>query len=295
MYNNYTSTNEVELSTNKHLAHLSSIAHILGGMQSKLPENLKALRKSRGWTQQALADRLGLTRPTLGAYEEGRSEPKLSVLIDIAACFNITVDALVRGSDAESSAERAKGDGLRILTVSVDAEHDNERVVVVPVKAAAGYAHGYGDPEWVSQLPTFGLPLKELAPDRTYRMFQIEGDSMLPIPSGSYILCQYVDDWMSVGGLRPHIVVTKNDGVVFKRIENDLPGGSRLVLHSDNPAFAPYAVAGDDVVEVWRAAAYLSFELPSALDGQPASAASLRSALDTLRGEIDALKRAEQS
>jgi len=44
---------------------------------------------------------------------------------------------------------------------------------------------------------------------------------------------------------------------------------------------------------VWRAAAYLSFELPSALDGQPASAASLRSALDTLRGEIDALKRSD--
>jgi transcriptional regulator with XRE-family HTH domain len=274
-------------------AHISSIAHILGDMQSKLAENLKALRKERGWTQQALADRLGLTRPTLGAYEEGRSEPKLSVLIDMAACFDITVDVLVRGGDNEVAAERVKGDGLRVLTVSVDALSDNERVVVVPVKAAAGYAHGYGDPEWVSQLPTFGLPLKELAPDRTYRMFQIEGDSMLPIPSGSYILCQYVDDWMSVGGLRPHVVVTRDDGVVFKRIENDLPGGSRLVLHSDNPAFAPYAVAGDDVLEVWRAAAYLSFELPSALDGQPPSAASLRSALDTLRGEIDAIKRAE--
>ena len=264
-------------------------------MESNLSSNLKALRKERGWTQQALADRLGLTRPTLGAYEEGRSEPKLSVLIDIAACFNISVDALVKGSDDQIRQHRVKGDGLRILTVSVDALSDNERVVVVPVKAAAGYAHGYGDPEWVAQLPTFGLPLKELAPDRTYRMFQIEGDSMLPIPSGSYILCQYVEDWMSVGGLRPHVVVTRNDGVVFKRIENDLPGGSRLVLHSDNPAFAPYAVAGDDVIEVWRAAAYLSFELPTALDGQPASAASLRSALDTLRGEIDALKRSESS
>ena len=64
---------------------------------SKLPENLKSLRKAKGWTQQALADRLGLTRPTLGAYEEGRSEPKLSVLIDMAACFGTTVDALVRG------------------------------------------------------------------------------------------------------------------------------------------------------------------------------------------------------
>ena len=264
-------------------------------MQSKLPENLKAYRKEKGWTQQALADRLGLTRPTLGAYEEGRSEPKLSVLIDMSSCFGTSVDALVRGSEEAQTEERARGEGLRILTVSVDAASDRERVVVVPVKAAAGYAHGYGDPSWVSQLPTFGLPLKELAPDATYRMFQIEGDSMLPIPSGSYILCQYVEDWMSVGGHRPHVIVTQNDGVVFKRIENDLPGGSRLVLHSDNPAFAPYAIAGDDVVEVWRAAAYLSFELPSALDGQPASAASVRSALDTLRGEIHALKNNEAS
>lgn len=264
-------------------------------MQSKLAENLRALRKERGWTQQVLAERIGLTRPTLGAYEEGRSEPKLSVLIDLARCFEVTVDELVRGGSEARTKGRAQGDGLRVLTVSVDAMSDNERVVVVPVKAAAGYAHGYGDPDWVGQLPTFGLPLKELASDRTYRMFQIEGDSMLPIPSGSYILCQYVDDWMSVGGLRPHVVVTRDDGVVFKRVENDLPSGGRLVLHSDNPAFAPYAVSGDDVLEVWRAAAYLSFELPSALDGQPASAASIRSALDTLRGEIDALKRAESA
>lgn len=262
-------------------------------MQSKLPENLKSLRKERGWTQQVLAERLGLTRPTLGAYEEGRSEPKLSTLIDIAACFDITVDALVRGDENERLASRIQGEGLRILTVPIDASSDRERVVVVPVKAAAGYAFGYGDPEWMSQLPTFGLPIKELAPDRTYRMFQIEGDSMLPIPSGSYILCQYVEDWMSVGGLRPHVVITRDQGVVFKRVENDLPRGSRLVLHSDNPAFAPYSIEADDVMEVWRAAAYLSFELPSALDGQPASAASVRSALDTLRGEIDALKRAE--
>ena len=262
-------------------------------MENKLAENLKALRKERGWTQQALADRVGLTRPTLGAYEEGRSEPKLSVLIDLASCFGVSVDALVKGSDLEQMKQRAQGDRLRILTVSVNEASDRERVVVVPVKAAAGYAHGYSDPQWVSHLPTFGLPLKELAPDATYRMFQIEGDSMAPIPSGSYILCQYVDDWMSVGGMRPHIVVTRDDGIVFKRVENDLPTAGRLILHSDNPAFAPYAVSGDDVMEVWRASAYLSFELPSALDGQPASAADLRTAMDQLRGEIHSLRNQE--
>ena len=161
----------------------------------------------------------------------------------MATCFDTTVDALV-----EEAIQRCSPLVPRVitpdLTVPVDTTHDNERVVVVPVKAAAGYMHGYGDPEWLAELPTFGLPLEGLASDRTYRMFQIEGDSMLPIPSGSYILCQYVDDWMSVGGLRPHVVVTRNDGVVFKRIENDLPSGGRLVLHSDNPAFAPYAVEG---------------------------------------------------
>ena len=84
-------------------------------MKSKLSHNLKRLRKDKGWTQQALADRLGLTRPTLGAYEEGRSEPKLSVLIDMATCFDTTVDALVRGSDSEMFTSRAKGDTLGSL------------------------------------------------------------------------------------------------------------------------------------------------------------------------------------
>ena len=212
-------------------------------MQSKLAENLKALRKARGWTQQALAERLGLTRPTLGAYEEGRSEPKLSVLIDMAACFDITVDALVRGSEAEVNAERVKGDGLRILTVSVDKEHDNERVVVVPVKAAAGYAHGYGDPEWVAQLPTFGLPLKELAPDRTYRMFQIEGDSMLPIPSGEAFVATAA--LVQASGLEPteldtaltmHLTLVNANGLSgWQMLQPSLSGKSAEGVAACNP------------------------------------------------------------
>jgi transcriptional regulator with XRE-family HTH domain len=41
-------------------------------------KNLKALRKEKGWTQQELADRMGIKRAALGAYEEGRSEPRLA-------------------------------------------------------------------------------------------------------------------------------------------------------------------------------------------------------------------------
>ena len=50
-------------------------------------QRLKALRKARGLTQQELADRLGLKRAALGAYEEGRAEPRLINVIAIAEFF----------------------------------------------------------------------------------------------------------------------------------------------------------------------------------------------------------------
>ena len=80
-----------------------------------------------------------------------------------------------------------------------------------------------------------------VTPNLTHRLFQIEGESMLPIPSGSYILSTYEEDWHRAGGMRPYIVVTRNDGVVFKRIENRLDSEHKdLWLISDNPDYPPY-------------------------------------------------------
>ena len=69
----------------------------------------------------------------------------------------------------------------------------------------------------VAELPTFDLPLPGVPRDRTLRFFQIEGDSMLPIPSGSWILCTYVERMEDVGsGKEPYIVATRDDGLLFK-------------------------------------------------------------------------------
>jgi transcriptional regulator with XRE-family HTH domain len=43
-------------------------------------QNLKYLRKLRGWTQQEFADKLRIKRSLLGAYEEERAKPNLDVL-----------------------------------------------------------------------------------------------------------------------------------------------------------------------------------------------------------------------
>jgi transcriptional regulator with XRE-family HTH domain len=248
---------------------------------------LKTLRKAKGLTQQELADRLGLKRAALGAYEEGRAEPRLFNVVAMSAFFGVTVDALLIGD--ETAEERQRGQSMRILTVPVGDSDAEERVAVVPVKAAAGYLDGYGDPEFVQGLPTFDLPLPEVPSQLTHRLFQIEGESMLPIQSGSYILSTYEEDWHRAGGMRPYIIITRNDGVVFKRIENRLDSEHKdFWLISDNPDYPPYSVRPEDVVEVWRARGYLAFDWPTpAFSGME----RIQGTLDSLRAEIHALKQ----
>ena len=217
-------------------------------------ELLRHYRKQKGVTQAVLAEALGLNRPVIGAYEEGRAEPKLEVLRNMAQYFGITVDELTSG---EAPAIAPAGE-LRVLPIVVDSSSNSERVPLVPVKAAAGYLSGFQDPEFIEQLATFEMPFKELARERTYRMFQIEGDSMLPVPSGSYIISNFVEGLNHVKDGETYIVVSESEGIVFKRVFKE---GTSLNLVSDNPVFEPYAIPMSDVREIWKATGFVSFGL----------------------------------
>jgi hypothetical protein len=94
------------------------------------------------------------------------------------------------------------------------------------------------------------------------RLFQIEGDSMLPLPSGSYVLASFVEDLHTAGNCYPYIAVTQNDGIVFKRIENHLETTGTFRMISDNPEFQTYDLPAEHVIELWRARAFLAFDLP---------------------------------
>ncbi len=62
---------------------------------SYLAINLKKLRKAKRLNQTEFAKIFGLTRATVGAYEEGRAEPKLDKLIEIANYFGLSLDQLI--------------------------------------------------------------------------------------------------------------------------------------------------------------------------------------------------------
>jgi len=227
---------------------------------SNIPSNIKFLRKKKGLTQQQFADELGIKRSLIGAYEEERADPKYDLLKKIALFFEISIDDFINETIDEKWAPKPKGNpaNLRVLSISVDKE-DNENIELVPTKAAAGYLNGYADPEYVVALPKLYLPMFKQG---TYRAFEIKGDSMLPLQSGTIIIGEYVENWSDVKTAETYVVVSKTEGVVYKRIGNKFKDNKKLKLLSDNPVYDPYEIGGEDILELWKAKAYISTHMP---------------------------------
>jgi len=235
-----------------------------------IKSNIRYLRKQKGLTQEGLANAINVTRSVIGAYEEGRAEPKIKTMESMANFFGITLDQLITQDLAEVAGahirERERGvqspdyagRKLRVLSITVDA-NEKENIELVPEKAAAGYQAGFSDPEYLEELPRFQLPM---LPPGTYRAFEITGDSMLPITPGTIIIGEYVDNWETLKDGSCYIVVSEQDGIVYKRVFNHIQSKGQLALHSDNTLYAPYSIGINDVIEIWRAKAYVSMNFP---------------------------------
>ena len=212
-------------------------------------QNLKYLRKLRGWTQEEFAQKLRIKRSLLGAYEEERAEPRIDVLEVVCDIFKLTLDDILRKDLSDNKGNYlAKRRAMKLAGGRPD-------IPFVPIKAAAGYMAGYGDPEFIDELNTFTLPM--LA-GGNYRAFEIIGDSMLPTPSGSVIVGEKVDNLDDVKNNAACIVVSRNEGIVYKRVQKNGRQRNKLTLISDNPSYHPYTVNADDVVEMWQAQVVIS-------------------------------------
>ncbi|MFT7297670.1 MAG: transcriptional regulator with XRE-family HTH domain [Sphingobacteriales bacterium] len=235
-----------------------------------LSENLKLLRTRRVLSQQDLADVFGIKRTSLSGYENGTTYPPLELLIKLSDFFKISTDKLLkmnlstlgekRLSDLERGADiDLEGKQLRILATTVD-DHNEENIEMVPIKAKAGYTDGFADPDFIKVLPTFQLPF--LSKSKKYRSFQIKGDSMPPVSEGSWVTGEYLQNWINIQNGHPYIVITKDEGAVFKVIQNKIKQRGALLLISANPEYLPYEVRIEDVLEIWKFVHYISSDLP---------------------------------
>ena len=267
---------------------------------SIVSKNIKYLRKQHKLTQEQLAERIGIKRSLLGAYEEGRADPRLTNLLNLAKEFDVLVDQLISTDLSEVSLEApgarplardTQGEHLRVLSITVDGK-GRENIELVPERAAAGYTVGYSDPEYLEDLPKFQLPM--LPAPGTYRAFEISGDSMLPISPGAVVVGQYIEDWSRIKSGETYVLVTEKEGIVYKRVFSYAGALDRLLLVSDNKSYAPYDIAIQDVLEVWEAKAYISMSFPEPNTEKELTMEGLTRMMVELQQEVKAL-RAERN
>ena len=247
---------------------------------SQAGQNLKYLRKLRGWTQEEFSTKLGIKRSLLGAYEEERADPRLDVLENVSEIFKVSLDELLLRDLGESkgSSYLAKRRQLKMMSA------DRNLIHFVPVKAAAGYLAGYADHEFIDELNTFTLPMLS---GGTYRAFEIIGDSMLPTPSGSVIVGEKIENLDNLKNNAAYIVVSRNEGIVYKRVVKNNKNKNKLTLVSDNPAFQPYQVQAADVLEIWQAQAIIN----KVTQQQRWDVDSLVNLVSNLQDQVSSLKK----
>jgi transcriptional regulator with XRE-family HTH domain len=215
-----------------------------------IAKNIKHLRTLKGLSQEALAEELDATRSRIGSYEENRSAPTIEMLIKLSDYFKVPVDILIKNdlTKTKDSSFIEIGNQRVLFPIIVD-ENSENLIEIVPVKASAGYLAGYDDPEYIEQLEKIKLPF---LPTGKHRAFPIKGDSMLPMKSGSYVVGRFVEDRNDIKSGKTYVLVTLNDGMVYKRVINNIALNGSLLLVSDNKLYHDYSVPMDEVLELWE-------------------------------------------
>ena len=216
---------------------------------SKIAKNIRVLRVLKKLSQEELATQLDVPRSRIGSYEEGRAEPSYALLIQLSDFFHISIDALVRGdlSRTDLSALMKIGKNRILFPVLVDKEN-NDMIEVVPVRAMAGYLNGYADPQFMEELPVMNLPFKITG---KHRAFTIKGDSMPPLKDGTIVVGNYVESLTEIKDGQTYIVLTKDDGVVYKRLYRNKKKSTEFEFHSDNKNYEAYMVKAESILEIW--------------------------------------------
>lgn len=81
-------------------------------------ERISALRRAHGYSQEQLAERLGVSRQAVSRWEAGSSMPELAKLVTLCELFEVSLDALVRGRNEPHSTQPAEGHQEVLLQLS---------------------------------------------------------------------------------------------------------------------------------------------------------------------------------
>ncbi|MCM4160936.1 LexA family transcriptional regulator [Antarcticibacterium flavum] len=245
-------------------------------------KRFKEIRDDHNFTQAEFASLLGIKKSTAD-IERGRTKLSGKIVAELLRQFGVNPLWLF-GDSSQKYLPVNKGDvSPRVVTVN---SGENENIVLVNQKAAAGYPHNVQDVEWYQQLPAFDIPLPEFR-NATYRGFQVEGDSMMPnLSPGEWVLGKAVPSLTEVSTNRIYVVVLY-DSVLVKKMQK-LEDPYKLLLISINEEYPPVEVLVSDIQELWQVNSKLTFSLDATSENGLLK--QLQQSMEELKSEFKTFK-----
>ena len=127
---------------------------------SYVGQNIKKIRQAKNISQSEFAALFQLSRPSVGAYEEGRTEPKIETLIQISKHFNISIDVLL-------TKELTSKDvfSLGLLNRKLDKAHESkplakksQQAPFISTAEKVNFLVNRHDRSYLEGLPMLGVP-----------------------------------------------------------------------------------------------------------------------------------------
>jgi phage repressor protein C with HTH and peptisase S24 domain len=241
------------------------------------------IRRDLGFTQVEFAALLGVSNTTAD-IERGRTKLSGKVVSELLKQFKINPLWLFGESEQQYLETSNTSVIPKVVTVNTE---QNENMVLVNAKAAAGYPQNIADTSWYQQLPAFDLPIPEFR-NATYRGFQVEGDSMLPnLHPGEWVLARAIEHIDHVSANKMYVVVLM-DAIMVKKIEKR-PNSNNVTLVSLNETYPPYDIKPFQIQEIWEVSSKITFNVDATTD--TGLLRQLQESMDELKNQLQHVKK----
>lgn len=235
---------------------------------SYIGKNIKKIRTVRKLSQAAFADLFSLARPSVGAYEEGRSEPKIDTIISIANHFSLSTDALLRkeltvnelysfdilkGEFDPTQMPPALGKSMK-SSKKESSFHLGEYSMGIPLvekEIGLEYLVNLQNKDFILNLKRTQLPA--VTPG-ILRAFVHSGDEMFyhdrGIHDGDILLGNKIPVLPKKISTETVFVVVTSKGLITRRI---FSVDEKVVqLKADNTAYENVGIYKDEILEIWQ-------------------------------------------
>jgi transcriptional regulator with XRE-family HTH domain len=156
----------------------------------------------------------------------------------------------------------------------------NKTTPLVKTNAVKEYLANCQKVDYLRSLPTISIPY--INSERS-RAFEMGNDFPL---QNSIVVGNGISDWSEVKDGKFYVLLTAQQGVIYRRVYNQVKIKGALLLSSDNPTIPSFEISIKDVVEIWEVNSFISQQLPE----PHISLERVKDLVDDLTHELDRLR-----